>query len=325
MAYTAKTALLGGIIDYAGTFPPAALSLKDALKSAAGFRARARHPWLVGKLAVSLSDLKQIDVKAIYEAGGDGEPWLFAALGTTPEEPTAASFLRAVEWDLREILRYNERCYDGPCRLFVTAYETKIPVEGIADAAAAHEFTAPVLDRFASLARNHIDPHFEVALEQNGRANIGAVADALGRWAGRDAGKRVVPGLKVRTGGKFVPDAALVADVVFACTTNGLRFKATQGLHHAVTHGTSLGFVNLFATLAFAQALGEEGFSREDARLCLEEENPAKFSFGAEAFRWSEKTLTLQAIESARRLHGATFGSCSADEPDESLAGAFPQ
>ena len=81
MSYSAKIALLGGVIDYAGTFPPAALPFPEAIKTVNSFRARATHPWLVGRLALPVSLIKQLDARVLFESGGNGSPWLIAALG----------------------------------------------------------------------------------------------------------------------------------------------------------------------------------------------------------------------------------------------------
>src|SRR5207248_3305129 len=53
-------ALLGGIVDYAGTFPPAGLALADALAEYARARASA-DSWLLGRLIVPASSLHDFD------------------------------------------------------------------------------------------------------------------------------------------------------------------------------------------------------------------------------------------------------------------------
>src|SRR5438094_6845927 len=53
-------ALLGGIVDYAGTFPPAGLTLADALAEYARARASA-DSWLLGRLIVPASGLHDFD------------------------------------------------------------------------------------------------------------------------------------------------------------------------------------------------------------------------------------------------------------------------
>lgn len=322
MAYTSKAALLAGIIDYAGTFPPAALSLDDVLRTAASFRKRARHPWLVGKLAVGLADIKTIDARRLYGLGADGDPWLFTALGAPPKEKGPAGLAGAVEWDLREINRYNDRHFDGPLRLWICGYETRIPADALASGTqgAVYDCVAPALDRFLGTTRCHVDPFLEVGLEGNWRASLDAAVGAISGWLERTDESGLCVGVKVRAGGALVPTSEQLAAVVGACAAHGLRFKATQGLHHALRRPGEHGFVNLFATLALTYALGIDAFPAAEAEKCLEDGDPKSFRFAPDHFAWRDRKLTLEQIESARRRHAATFGSCSADEPDEALA-----
>src|SRR4051812_37431134 len=53
-------ALLNGIIDYAGTFPPASLPLREALSS---YAAASRSPerWLVGRLVLPAGNLDEFE------------------------------------------------------------------------------------------------------------------------------------------------------------------------------------------------------------------------------------------------------------------------
>ena len=78
--------------------------------------------------------------------------------------------------------------------------------------------------------------------------------------------------------------------------------------------------MNLFAALAFAWALGRDAFGLDQIRRCLGSENPKDFGFGESILHWLEYEIDCDAIESARRQHAATFGSCSLVEPDDDLA-----
>jgi hypothetical protein len=81
MLYSAKTALLGQIIDYAGTFPPAALGLEAALKESASHEKELTQSWLYAKMTLALSDLKTLSAKKLHDAGNLSRPCLFSALG----------------------------------------------------------------------------------------------------------------------------------------------------------------------------------------------------------------------------------------------------
>jgi hypothetical protein len=83
--------------------------------------------------------------------------------------------------------------------------------------------------------------------------------------------------------------------------------------------------VNLFAALNFSQAFGSETFGVHKIESCLKEEDPQKFEFRADRFRWRDTELSVEEIETARRFHSGSFGSCSVDEPDESLTAISSQ
>lgn len=322
--YNAKRALLSGIIDYAGTFPPAALPFVDALKEAATYRSELRQPWLYAKMALNLELLKSVNARALISAGADGTPWVFTALGSKiPEETNAQEFARIIEWDLREIRRFNERGTFSSCRQSIAAYETRIPLSALANPKSIGEYLAPALERVTAVSQG-ILPYFELGLGADWRAKIENTIHALAGWHSEQSDATTPPGIKIRTGGQTPCTSEQLADVIVTATSYRLRFKATQGLHHALTQKGVLGFVNVFAALNLAQALGEEGFPRAKVQACLNSESASDFKFTDDTFSWREHSLDLEKIEAARRHHAGCFGSCSLKEPDEFLAAELP-
>ena len=324
MNYNSKIALLGGAIDYAGTFPPAALSLEKALQRAARWRRVGAHPWLMNKMVLSVGDIKKLTSSLLYQNGADGSPWLFAALGTTCQSEIASEFYKTVEWDLRELRRCRERWFYSSVRQEVISYETKLPVATGSTASRISDFISPVLERTADLVSTELrDLFFEISMEGDWKSTIENTAGALVQWLVEHEELNIIPGIKIRTGGAYVPSMTQVAETISKVTSSGLRFKATQGLHHAITRGLDLGFVNLFAALTFAQGYGREEFGVGEVEACLKEERSANFNFETESFTWKQFSMTCEEIEVARRSHGAAFGSCSLDEPDEDLLKEF--
>lgn len=316
-SYGARLALLGGIIDYAGTFPPAALPLEGALKRAASFRNEGRHPWLMGKVALPLADIKKLTPKTLFEAGADGSAWIYTALGTPVEH--ADDVERTVEFELREVRRLNERRFDNSCRQWIAAYETRLGADAL---------SVPVnrlLGRVRDRVGHTVVPFFELGWAGAWRERLSGFAETLAAGAAETGLTGSVPGLKFRTGGKETPTTEQLAAAVAIAARHGLKFKATQGLHRPVTGKDGFGFVNLFAALALAYALGEEKFGEAEAALVLDDKERSNFVFSSDKLRWRKLELTCEAIEEARRVHAGTFGSCSLDEPDEFLAGDFPE
>lgn len=131
---------------------------------------------------------------------------------------------------------------------------------------------------------------------------------------------------KIRTGGlsaAAVPAAQIIARFLLACAEQGVPFKATAGLHHAVrgTHplGTEAtgatasmhGFLNLL--LAAVQAWA--GSSERVLLDTLSLENPRDIRVEPDAIHWNNQWVTLEQIRSARAQFAMGLGSCSFKEP----------
>lgn len=315
--YSAKHALLSNTIDYAGTFPPAALTLEMALKKAASLRATTAHPWLMGRATAKWSDIKTLTPSKLFDSGANGVPWIFTALGT---DSSAEEWERQLEWDLREVRAFNARYTGTSLKIWVVALETKVPT------VSTNELGVRIpscLDRFLEATNGDMDLYLEVAMGDGFVERVTGAIEAVGKWLEENSVRRWVPGLKFRTGGALVPSAADLAMAIGQTTYARLKFKATQGLHHPITHGKEFGFVNLFAALGFAQALGSDRFPIAKIEQCLKDENPANFSL-TERLRWNDLELSVEEIETARRYHCGTFGSCSVEEPDQFLSEVYP-
>ena len=111
---------------------------------------------------------------------------------------------------------------------------------------------------------------------------------------------------KVRCGPEPPPVDEL-ARFIRACREDGIAFKATAGLHHAVRTDGQFGFLNLLAAAVF----GDE----EDA---LAEDDAQAFALG-ETFRWRDREAGADEVATARRTHFVSIGSCSFIEPVEEL------
>lgn len=309
---TAEMALLGGVLDYAGTFPPAKLSLSDALAEMATFRRTAAHPWLVGRMALPAIEIVRLGGGDFLSRGGDGSPVLFAALGS---DASSGGFSEMIRRETRSLDDFSDRAGGDPARAVVVAYETRALVSVIQSGSRA-DVRREVESCLASFpSEGRLAPSFEVPLETAPGEGLVAAAEAL-REAARNGRSR--PGLKVRTGGAAVPSAEALGELLALAARLGLRFKATQGLHHAVSDSKEFGFVNLFVGCALAYWPGAPASAADIAR-CLAERDPTAFRF-SRSVHWRDRELPVEGILEARRAHQACFGSCSAREPDEALA-----
>jgi hypothetical protein len=107
---------------------------------------------------------------------------------------------------------------------------------------------------------------------------------------------------KLRCGGARVPSVEEVAQFIRRCREQGLRFKATAGLHHALPTEGEHGFLNLLAACVFDGA-EEEMLEARDVSL------------NAESFRANGRVANAEACARVRRDLFASIGSCSFAEP----------
>jgi hypothetical protein len=284
-------ALLAGLVDYAGLFPPAALSMEDATAEYAMWR-RAPEAWMLGRFvspAARLADLARVADVHLPEPGA-APPWRLSALLGADVRGEAA------------LVDSFNRSQAG--RAVVDSVELK--AANREDAADALESLPPGLAAFVELP---IDVDLEPLL---------AVLKARGART------------KVRTGGvvpEAIPGPSALARFVAACAAAGVPFKATAGLHHPVRSEQSLtyepgapravmhGFVNVFAAAAIARS----GATRADLEELLSEEDPGAFRFEPGGLRWRGRLLPTDDIARARQGLALSFGSCSFADPVRDL------
>ncbi len=280
-------ALLAGLVDYAGLFPPAALSMDDAVAEHARWR-RSPQSWMLGRFVLAAARLRDFARAAdahLPEPGG-GEPWrLSALLGAD------------VHGDSSLVTSFN-RSHAG--RAVVDAVELK--AAGAEDADAALEALPSGLTVFV-----------EVPLGDDLRGLLSTL---------RRRGARA----KVRTGGVVpdaIPDPADLARFIAACAAVPIPWKATAGLHHPIRAERALtyepgspralthGFLNVFAAAAFAGA----GAPATDLEAVLREEDASAFRLDEDALSWRRMRASTDDLARSRRDIASSFGSCSVAEP----------
>src|SRR5215210_844456 len=290
-------ALLSGLVDYAGLFPPASQGMREALENYASYHEGEDRSSL-GRFIVPLSRLKELEVagRDLLPRGSGAEPWRLSVL-------VAGDVGAAVE----EVLAFNA-CHklgspDGHAVIDV--------IELKADSADDIERQRPDIPR--SFA-----PYFEIPTKGDVARLVKAIALAGAR-------------AKVRTGGvtpEAIPPASEVMAFISACRREAVPFKATAGLHHPIRGsypltyapnspvGTMHGFLNVFVAAALVNA-GQ----REDLALAaLEEGDRHAFVFEDDAILWRGKRIPAREIEQSRRMLAISFGSCSFREPIDELA-----
>ncbi len=299
----ALRALLSGVIDYAGLFPPAGLSMSAAVRRYAADR-RGADRWMLGRFVVPIARLEEFEAAALdlLPAGEDDAPWQLSALaGAGDASVLAADLARAAAFNARHAPE------TGAGRAIVDAVEWRAPdVDAFGAAAAARARHLPGAPLYAELPPG-TDP------EAAARA---AAAHGLR--------------LKLRAGGVTTdafPAPAVVVGVLAAGVRHAVPVKLTAGLHHplrgehALTYardsarGTMFGFVNVL----LAGALLHAGHAPEAVSPLLEERDATTFTFTDDAGAWRGLAVDTPALADARDRAVVGFGSCAFDEPVRDL------
>jgi hypothetical protein len=298
-----RRTLLGSLIDYAGLFPPASLSLPEAV---AEYREahRGPHAWMLGTFVTTASRLDDLAGLLVRTMAAGEEPWEISVIldgDIAGAAASAASFSAVME----------------PAAV-ITKVEAVLPPT-VTDPSAADLARADarrVFDAATSVSAS-VMPFLEIPMTTNWEKGLpGAVAIVADL---RSVGGRPV-GAKLRCGGlspEDFPTPGAVTAFMIACRDAGLIFKATAGLHHPIRHFdreigvTRHGFLNLLV----AATLAESGADSETVTAVIAEEEPGAFSIGAAGVTWRDRHAGAESVQRTRSARFSAYGSCSFDEP----------
>jgi hypothetical protein len=302
--FASLRALLTDLIDYAGLFPPARLSLDQAIRNYARYRQES-DAWMLGRFLIPASRLEDLEPYH-EELFGVDPPFAFSVLGRGGGNLT--EFLTNLREDFRDIAAFRKR---HGSRVTVDALETRLPPD-LADPQRPQSADKlyktlrifPLLDLF---------PFCEAAERPE------ELLEQLGRLPDDQIG------FKLRCGGleaSAFPGSEQVATILHSCLDAGVPFKATAGLHHplprfdASLQARMHGFVNLFlaGVLVYSRNL-----SLEHVRRLLDDDQADHFSFTNRGASWQKHRVSTAEIAAARRDFVRSFGSCSFEEPREDL------
>jgi hypothetical protein len=283
----ALRALVAGLVDYAGLFPPAGLDMARAAAAYGEYLASA-DAWMLGRFVVPAARLDEL-VSA------------------------AAAHPNSALWRLSVLA--GEDAADDARR--VQAFNTQHAGRFVVDVAEARAADA---ERIAALTRAFGDRpalYVEVPADPDPHELLDVVRRAGARAKIRTGG--VTP--------DAFPRAAHVARFLSRCAALRLPFKATAGLHHPLRgehrltydpnspSTTMFGFVNVFV----AAVLATRGASEADLVAVLEERTPLAFSFDDEGMSWRAHRVSVGELAAARASFAVAFGSCSFREPVDDL------
>jgi hypothetical protein len=286
---SAVSPLLGPLIDYAGLFPPAQLSMHEAVSNYAAYLAGS-HRAMLGRFVVPLARLPEFETA-------------FDALPAAPQQ----------EWPI-SVLASGNPAADAEAIAAFNARRTNVRIVSVETKATSSDEVTCFTASFASA--------IEVWVELPPAPRDLPVLVERIRAAGRGAKLRtggVTP--------DAFPAPAEIARFLRECHRQGVAMKATAGLHHplrgdyrltyeaASAHAKMFGFLNVF----LAAALVHAGGSDADTIALLEDGDASHFTAAPDALVWRGRPFTTAQLDATRRALCRSFGSCSFTEPIEGL------
>jgi len=335
-AASSLRALLDGLIDYAGLFPPAALSMQQAVANYASYL-ESDHRWALGRFivpAARLEEFAQEQDALINPESGPVTFWkslgFIAGLPVSPAR-TAEGISAHLPWRLSVIVG-TELETDVEA---IWKFNTKNSRRALIDVVEIKASTIDDVRRIRPLIREEVLAYFEIPADS--RTELLHMIHSVGSRA------------KIRTGGLVetaFPAAEQIAQFIFRCAEAKVAFKATAGLHHPLRcvkpltyavdapKGEMHGFLNVFMAACAYGGLKEDVDRnyREQLRAVLLaillNESPANFDFQDEKVTMRGKltenpnyelSVSTEVIRHARANFAIAFGSCSFEEPIEDL------
>lgn len=284
------------MIDFAGLFPPASLSMDEAMLKYAEHRGSTDRQMLARFVVAArrLHDLTDAAGRTRIRPP-TFDPWpLAVVIGTNHVE------------DLARIERLRATKIGKSFR--VDAVEARVHNVGE---------VSVVTERFRT--------DWDIFLELSHDADFAAMVPAL-----RDAGA----GAKIRTGGvspESFPTPEQLASFLMAVYEYAVPWKATAGLHHLFTRDYRLtydpdsprhemfGYLNLI----FAATAVRYGANHETAVAILTDRTHEAFRRGYDYIGWREWMVSYEHIRNARINGFQGFGSCSFREPVDEMVMEF--
>ena len=277
--------LLANLIDYAGLFPPAELSMRDAV-AAYGRHRQSQDAWALGRFVVPVARLAEF-----ADTAGDLR---------APNHPA---------WSLSALIGDDARHDAAVIAQCNAANAARFVIEAAEVRVASLDAVSPAVTSLAQSLTLFVEIPLNAQLDEYLNALSSARVCAKIRTGG------VTP--------DAVPSSHDVARFLVACAANALPFKATAGLHHPMRaeypltyqpdakHTTMFGFLNVFLAAGLAHA----GADSKEVSSLLDEREPASMHFTSSGVSWRRHELSIDQLVSTRQAFALSFGSCSFDEP----------
>lgn len=283
-ARSALGELLESLVDYAGLFPPAALPMRDAVRSYEEYR-NGSTAWALGRFVVTVARLAEFE-ETLTAAGVTGPPWRLSVLAAPGDRGAVDEFnarvagralIDTVEGKATSVTEIAELAVFGPA---ITTY-VEIPLI---------EDPTPLVIAIG-----------EYALRA--KIRTGGVTEEAFPAAAQVA--------------RFLAICA-AHEVPFKATA-GLHHP-WHGVYRLSYDPRSpgaamFGFVGVFLAACFLH----EGMAESEAIELLEERGTGEVTFDGADVRWRGHAIGAARLRDLRSRFATSFGSCSFTEPIDDL------
>lgn len=320
----ALKSFLSGIVDYAGLFPPASLSLKTAMEEYVKYR-HSDYDWMLSRFIITTAQFDNLRNLSLKD---HQLPDPLRLSVTTKGTKSETDFLSMMESICSDTIQLHKEI---PELIQTQLLEIKLP-ESILSQWNAEEMYN-IIDHSVHMVSKHpLLPHniffevpgFEFDAELAKKV-IHAISEHNKTVEQDDLEQYKFSGFKIRCGGVEAfqfPPAEYLAETIINARDAGVPLKFTAGLHHPVRlfHSSvqtkMFGFLNVFGAgiLAYAHDL-----STQKIQEILEDEESGHFSFSGNDFSWKDLSVSFSEIQTLRKEALISFGSCSMAEPVEDL------
>ncbi|UBF29958.1 hypothetical protein K9N68_37770 (plasmid) [Kovacikia minuta CCNUW1] len=285
--------LLTSIVDYAGLFPPATLSLPEALQQYTQHQ-ESYDAWMLSRFVLPVSRLNE-----------------FATLlSKFSLKHCSLSLILSIDLGQAIVPQLSSQLNQIQSLSLPKISMRALEVPPIAPAE---------IEQILPHLPAGIETFFEIPLGENLKPYLAVLHDS-----GAAA--------KIRTGGITVdafPATPQLGQFILSCAEAAVPFKATAGLHHPLPANYPLtaepnspvarmqGFLNvvLVSALVYHQKITR----LEEALTLLQNPSIDNFQFTATDIFWQGYSLNLNEIGAARQHFFRSFGSCSFQEPVDAL------
>ncbi|MFK7759105.1 MAG: hypothetical protein AB8C13_04055 [Phycisphaerales bacterium] len=303
--------LMGGLIDYAGLFPPSKLPMGRATENYAKYL-RAEHADFVGRFICPVPKLGELTKEgAMLMPGTHATSGYPEHLGVLEPWQISGIIVGDLKENLNAIYEFNEHHDDEAHGLaLVDAIEMRVS-------------SSDEIDEALELIPEMIDAAFEIPQD------IIMTGDPRGLIASL-SGSGVMA--KIRCGGvepSMFPTCENIAQFMLACKNAKVPFKCTAGLHHPIRseqnltyeddspRGVMHGFINVYFAAAYVRSAKNPKL--DTLMGMLEETKPNAFAFSEHGIKHGAVQISSDELAQTREGFATSYGSCSVDEPINDL------